>query len=97
MGYGPQSSGPRKEYSMDKYATQEFARPPTICEGRTNTLTDWHVVPDCDAWCLVHYVGGEEYEVYRDYFSSKAAAKREAVRLNNLSTPLTFTHYYEVE
>ncbi|RKZ02822.1 hypothetical protein DRQ25_18310 [Candidatus Fermentibacteria bacterium] len=82
---------------MDKYATQEFAPRPNMCEGRTVQLTNWAVVPDCDAWCLVHYVGGEEYEVHHGYFERYAAAKREAHLLNTRAKPLTFTHTYEVE
>ena len=84
---------------MDYYSTLEFARPPEVCEGRTVPLCNWEVLeePEQGAWCLVHYVGGEEYEIYLGLFDTQQDAQDDADYLNSTLPPIGYTHYYTVE
>ena len=69
------------------------------CEGRTVPLNRWQIdlCDDSGEWVLVHYVGGEDYETYGNWFGTREEAVNEMVYLNNTLPPQGYTHYYTME
>ena len=66
------------------------------CEGATIPLTNWQV-EHCESsgeWVLCHYVGGEDYETFGDWYPTRTQARRVARYLNMTMPPQGYTHYW---
>ena len=76
-----------------------YGRPVNRCEGRTVPLINWKVelCEPSGEWVLVHYVGGEDYETYGDWFDTLIDARIAQKYLNNTLPPQGYTHYFDVE
>tara|TARA_R110000787_G_scaffold50851_1_gene120798 strand:- start:1065 stop:1310 length:246 start_codon:yes stop_codon:yes gene_type:complete len=74
----------------------EYAAQRNLNEGATIPLINWQIeLRECGSeWTMCHYVGGEDYEIYGDFFDTKAEAEALKVYLNTTLPPQGHTHYY---